>query len=88
MIFIVIKVQQSHSKIKSMSQNKKSAAPLFLAGLAAFAYYKYSKLSPEEKKDLKGTIKEKGKKIYDKYMPGSVKSMFNTNEEQAEYADI
>ena len=71
-----------------MSQNKKSAAPLILAGLAAFAYYKYSKLSPEEKKDLKGAIKEKGKKIYDKYMPDSVKSRLHKNEDQTEYADI
>lgn len=71
-----------------MPLKKKSAAPLLLAGLAAFAYYKYSKLSPEEKKDLKGTIKEKGKKIYDKYMPGGVKRRFHKNEDQAEYADI
>ncbi|MEO9020868.1 MAG: hypothetical protein ABI237_14555 [Ginsengibacter sp.] len=71
-----------------MSQKRKSTAPLLLAGIAAFAYYKYSKLTPEQKKDLGGTIKEKGKKIYDKYVPHSVKNLFGKDEDEAEYADI
>jgi hypothetical protein len=71
-----------------MLQNKRSATPLLLAGLAAFAYYKYSKMSPEQKQDLTGTIKEKGKKIYDKYVPQSVKDMFGKKDNNAELADI
>lgn len=89
MIFIAIKVQSFSSfKLFTMFQNKKSATPLLLAGLAAFAYYKYSKMTPEQKQDLTGTIKEKGKKIYDKYVPQSVKDMFGKNKHHEEYADI
>ena len=71
-----------------MLQNKRSATPLLLAGLAAFAYYKYSKMSPAQKQDLTGTIKEKGKKIYDKYVPQSVKDMFGKKDNNAELAEI
>lgn len=56
-----------------MLENKRSAAPLLLAGLAAFAYYKYSKMTPEKKNDLK----EKGKDLVDKYVPQSVRKFFN-----------
>lgn len=48
-----------------------------LAGLAAFAYYKYAKMSPEEKQKFAGNIKEKGKKLYDDYVPAEVKNMFH-----------
>ncbi len=41
-----------------MATNRKG---LLLAGLAAFAYYKYSKMSPEQKKNLFSGIREKGK---------------------------
>jgi len=71
-----------------MLQNKRSATPLLLAGLAAFAYYKYSKMSPAQKQDLTGTIKEKGKKIYDKYVPQSVKDMFGKKYNNTELAEI
>lgn len=50
----------------------KSKSFLVLAGLAAYAYYKYSKLSDEQKRDLTGNIKEKGKKLFDQYVPPNV----------------
>lgn len=53
--------------------NKKSGAPLVLAGLAAFAYYKYKKMSPERKTELM----EKGKDLVDKYAPESLKNIFS-----------
>lgn len=59
-----------------MLQNKRSAAPLLLAGLAAFAYYKFSKMTPEKKRDLK----EKGKSLLDKYVPQPVKKLFSKGE--------
>ena len=60
-----------------MSQNKKGpAGGLLLAGLAAYAYYKYSKMSAEEKENLVRDLKAKGQKLYDEYMPEQVKSMF------------
>jgi hypothetical protein len=46
-------------------------APLLLAGLAAFGYYKYSKMSEQEKKDLLN----KGKKFMDENL-GSLKDVF------------
>ncbi len=59
-------------------QNKLPAGSLLLAGLAAFAYYKYSKLSPEDKSNLVATIKEKGKKLYDQYLPNELKNFFES----------
>ena len=59
-----------------MLQNKKfPAAGLLLAGAAAFAYYKYSQMSESEKANLVNDLKEKGKKLFDQYMP-EVKNMF------------
>ncbi len=63
-----------------MTQNKLPKGSLLLAGLAAFAYYKYSKLSPAEKNNITGTIKEKGKKLYDQYVPAEVKKIFENND--------
>lgn len=54
-----------------MRNKKSSAASLLLAGAAAFAYYKYSKMSPDERKDLVSSLKQKGRDILNKYMPGS-----------------
>ena len=51
---------------------------LILAGLAAFAWYKYSKMSPDQKRNLVNNVKEKGKKIYDQYMPGKAKEAVET----------
>lgn len=63
-----------------MLQNKRSAAPLLLAGLAAFAYYRFSKMSPEKKRDLK----EKGKNVLDKYVSQPVKKLFSKVEQSRE----
>ncbi|MGN6616992.1 MAG: hypothetical protein ACTHJ5_07420 [Ilyomonas sp.] len=49
---------------------------LLLAGLAAFAYYKYSKMSDQEKRDLVNNLKDKGQKLYDQYMPEDLKKVF------------
>ena len=52
----------------------KKVSFLFLAGAAAFAYYKYSKLSESEKKAIADKLKSKGKKLYDDYVPGNIKN--------------
>ena len=68
-----------------MLQNTKlpKGSGLLLAGIAAFAYYKYSKMTPEQKSNLVSDLKGKGQKLYDQYMPSQVKDMFaqkgNTN---------
>lgn len=48
----------------------KSPGALLLAGVAAFAYYKYNKMSPDQRKDLVNNLKEKGKKIFGQFIPG------------------
>ncbi len=52
---------------------------LILAGLAAFAYYKYSKMSEEQKRNFVNDLKEKGKKYYDQYVPEEIKSILAKN---------
>ena len=59
-----------------MLQNRKSTGAFLLAGLAAYAYYKYSKMSDDQKKNIVGDLKEKGKKLYDQYAPQEVKDIF------------
>lgn len=49
---------------------------LLLTGAAAFAAYKYSKLTDEEKRELLNKIKEKGKKIYDQFSTDNMKEAF------------
>ena len=54
------------------------AGGLLLAGLAAFAYYKYSKLTTEEKQDLVSNLKERGKKLF-----GQAKDVYNNKFDQS-----
>lgn len=49
--------------------NKKG---LLLAGLAAFAYYKYKNMSPDSKKKIMDTIKDK----VDQNIPENLKNLF------------
>jgi hypothetical protein len=58
-------------------RNKSSLTTLLLAGAAAYAYYKYSKMTPEQRKSFVGNLKQKGKDFVDQYMPGSTGSGFN-----------
>ncbi|MEO6820613.1 MAG: hypothetical protein ABI266_03595 [Ginsengibacter sp.] len=64
-----------------MTTNKKSNTPLLVAGLAAFAYYKYKKMSPEEKDNLVSTVKQKGMDLYEKYIPQSIKDVIGLRTE-------
>ena len=52
---------------------------IMLAAIAAFAFYKYSKLSEDKKRDLVKNLKQKGQKLYDKYIPGSLKNHIAEN---------
>ena len=51
--------------------------PLALAGLAAWGYFKYSKMSEEQKRNLVSDLKQKGQKIYDENIPQNVKNLFS-----------
>jgi hypothetical protein len=55
---------------------KRPTLPLLLAGLAAYGYYKYSKMSTDEKDKLVGGLKEKGQKFYDESVPQNIKDLF------------
>ena len=61
---------------------------LILAGLAAIAYYKYSKLSEEQKDNLIDTLKEKGRKFYDQYIPLGIKNLFAKKDDMSYYDDF
>jgi hypothetical protein len=49
---------------------------VILAAIAAFAYYKYSKLTEEEKRDLVNNLRQKGQKLYDQYIPENLRNKF------------
>ena len=51
--------------------NKKG---LLLAGLAAFAYYKYKKMTPESKKKMGDSIKDQ----FNQYVPENLKKLFGS----------
>lgn len=62
-----------------MSNYKKSSGgtgALLAAGLAAFAYYKYSKMSEDQKRNLVSDLKDKAQNLYDQYVPAEVKDLF------------
>jgi hypothetical protein len=59
-----------------MLNTRFSKGGLILLGLAAFAYYKYSKLSEDEKRNMVNGLKQKGKKLYDQYVPANLKTKF------------
>ena len=63
----------------------KKSLGLALAGLAAYAWYKYSQLSEDEKRDITDNLKQKGKK-----MLGSLKKSAGMNgqtfDERTQYA--
>lgn len=56
--------------LQNILGNRKSGAGLLVAGLAAFALYKYSKMSPDQKSKLTSNLKEQGKKILGQVVPG------------------
>ena len=59
-----------------MSRNNSRSGSLLLAGLAAFAYYKYSKMTPEERSNMFNNLKAKGKQLVDEYVPANIKDKF------------
>jgi len=63
----------------------KKTVGLALAGLAIYAWYQYSKMSEEEKKEMVDNIKDKGKKIFDS-VKGKVASDGQPFAEGASYA--
>lgn len=65
-----------------MNNNTKiTGGAILLAGAAAFAYYKYSKMTKEEKAGIGESIKEFTCNMYEKYVPEKLKNMFDKQTE-------
>jgi len=56
-----------------MLLNRKTT-PLLLAGLAAYAYYRYNKMTPDQRKSFVDNIKSKGKQLMDQFKPSNLRS--------------
>ena len=55
----------------------RSIKPIVLAGLAAAAYYAYTKMTPEQKENMFGSIKKTGKDLLGKLWPSNSNGMNN-----------
>jgi len=78
MIFYYCFAGYNYSSIKNTNMNRKTSA-IILAGLArAFAYYKYSKMSAEDKAMLADKIKSTGKELLGHLNPGGINSLKET----------
>lgn len=49
--------------------------PIVLAGLAAAAYYAYTKMTPEQKENIFGSIKKNGKDLLGKLWPSQAEGI-------------
>ena len=49
----------------------RSIKPLVLAGLAAAAYYAYTRMTPEQKENVFGSIKRQGKDLLGRLWPSA-----------------
>lgn len=58
-----------------MIRNRNAVKPLVLAGLAAAAYYAYTKMTPEQKENVFGSIKKQGKDLLGKLWPSGMDTM-------------
>ena len=64
-------------------KKKMGLGGLILAGAAAFAYYKYSKMSEQEKSNLLGSLKDKGQRFYEDNLSGLLGKSSNGQVSQA-----
>jgi hypothetical protein len=58
-----------------MSQKGKITEVLVVAGLAAFAYWRYTKMTEFEKDKIHADIKEIGEKVIKELLPEGIKSL-------------
>lgn len=54
-----------------MLLGRRSVKPMVLAGVAALAYYAYTRMSEEQKRSLVDTVKKQGKDLLGRIMPGN-----------------
>ena len=58
-----------------MSKNEKISQGVIVAGLIAFAYYKFSKMTASEKQKVYADIKEIGEKVLKDLAPEGLKNL-------------
>lgn len=58
-----------------MSQKGKITEVLVVAGLAAFAYWRYTKMTESEKDKIHSDIKDIGEKVIKELLPEGIKSL-------------
>ena len=58
----------------SQSKNQKISEVLVVIGIAAFAYYKYSKMTATEKEKVHADIKEIGENVVKGLIPEPIKT--------------
>lgn len=56
-----------------MTQKEKLSDVLVIAGLAALAYYKYSRLTRAEKDNIMSELKETGKNMVKELIPSEIR---------------
>lgn len=61
--------------INRMTKKEKISEVLVIAGLAAFAYYKYSKMSQLEKEKIHDDLREIGKNVMTELVPQQLKGL-------------
>lgn len=57
-----------------MTQKGKISEIIVIAGVAAFLYYKYSKMTEQEKQKIQDDIKEIGERVIKELIPEGIKS--------------
>jgi hypothetical protein len=58
-----------------MTQKGKISEVLVVVGIAAFAYWRYSKMTTHEKEKLQADIKDIGEKVIKELLPEGIKSL-------------
>ncbi len=58
-----------------MTQKVKITEVVVMAGLAAFAYWRYSKMTEHEKEKIHTDIKDIGEKVIKELLPQGIKSL-------------
>lgn len=72
--------------LQNIFRNRK-ASGLILGGLAAYAYYKYSKMSADEKSKFTQSIKDTAKDLMGQILPGGKNNEASNTMANSSYAE-
>lgn len=60
-----------------MTQKEKVSEVLVIAGLAAFAYFRYSKMTAGEKEKIHADLKQIGERVMKEIIPEGIKTLIS-----------